>query len=206
MSSAFSKCSIRLGRGNANRFSSESSFTFELIYQRVRMKEVRKITHKVILLLMDILVFTYQIVREVILPTRRRKGNILSSLLTFFVGLMERVVSFEKSVVRQPVIFSHKYVKQGLVIAVGFLFLLSSVEWTVGQPGGAPINETQAVVTSERAWDAIGGFTTRHVKATVQILPGDFITRDYLSYKTSYLLSPGATPFDRCLRYCVFRI
>jgi hypothetical protein len=170
------------------------------------MKEVRKITHKVILLLMDILVFTYQVVRKVILPTRRRKGNILSSLLTFFVGLMERVVSFERSVVRQPVVFTHKYVKQGLIIAVGFLFLLSSVEWTVGQPGTAAVNETQAVVASEPQADNIGSFTTRHVKAIVQIQAGDFPASDPPSYKTSSLGSPGVTPFDRCLRYCTFRI
>jgi hypothetical protein len=171
-----------------------------------KTKEFREIIQKVILLFMDILVFTYQIVRKVILPARGRKGNILSSLLAFFVGLMERVVSFEKSVVRQPVVFSHKYVKQGLVIAVGFLFLLSSVEWTVGQPGSDPVNETQAVVTGEPAWNAIDGFTTRQVQATVQMLPGDFITRNYLPDKTSYLLSRGAMPFDRCLRYGVFRI
>jgi hypothetical protein len=170
------------------------------------MKEVRKITHKVILLLMDILVFTYQIVRKVILPTLRRKGNILSSLLAFFVGLLERAVSFERSIARQPVVFSHKYVRQGLVIAVGFLFLLSSVEWTVGLPGNAAVKATQTVVTGEPPVEAIGNFTTRHVTAIVQIQAGDFLASDPSSYTTSNLGSPGITPFDRCLRYRIFRI
>src|SRR5579863_9237072 len=96
------------------------------------MKEVRKIALKVLMLLLDILLFTWQVVRRVILPTRRRKGNLLSSLLTFVVGLLERIVFFEKSILKRPVVFTHRYVKQGLIIAVGFLFLLSSIEWTVG--------------------------------------------------------------------------
>jgi hypothetical protein len=170
------------------------------------MKEARKITHKVFLLLMDVLVFTYQIVRKVILPTRRRKGNILSSLLSFFVGLMERVVSFERSILRQPVVFTHKYVRQGLIIAVGFLFLLSSVEWTIRQPGTPAVSETQAVVASEPSESAIGGFTTRAEKTTVQIPAGDFFVPGWNSYKISGVLSPCAAPIDRCLRYCIFRI
>jgi hypothetical protein len=155
---------------------------------------------------MDIFVFTYQIVRKVILPTRRRKGNILSSLLAFFVGLMERAVSFEKSVVRQPVVFSHKYLKQGLVIAVGFLFLLSSLEWTVGLPGGTAVNETQATVTRANAGVPVEAFATRHVKARVQIPAGGFYIPGYLSSNTSPFVSPGAASFDRCLHYCVYRI
>jgi hypothetical protein len=85
------------------------------------VKEVKKITQKVLILLLDILILTRQVVRRVILPARSRKGNLLSSLLTFFVELLERIVSFEKSLLQRPVVFTHKYVRQGLIIAVGFL-------------------------------------------------------------------------------------
>src|SRR5258708_16864757 len=103
------------------------------------MNQARKIVYKIILLLIDILVFTYQIVRKVVLPARRRKGNILSSLLTFFVGLIERVMSFEKSILRQPVVFTHKYVKQTLIFTVGFLFLLFSIELHAPHPSPSNI-------------------------------------------------------------------
>src|SRR5258708_31534459 len=110
------------------------------------MKKVSKISNKAILLLVDfilllidILVFTYQTIRALILPTRRRKGNILSSLLSFFVGLLEKAISSEKSVLCQPVVFKHKYVKQVLVLAAGFFFffffLLLVVGTTFGFPG-----------------------------------------------------------------------
>src|SRR5258706_15059393 len=98
------------------------------------MRDVQKIAQKVLVLLLDILLFTWLVVRRGILPTRSRKGNVLSSLLTFFVGLLERIVSFEKSILQRPVVFTHRDVKQGVVGAVGFLFLLSSFEWTIGPP------------------------------------------------------------------------
>src|SRR5580692_1638580 len=90
------------------------------------MRAVQKIAQKVLVLLLDILLFTWHVVRRVLLPTRNRKGNVLSSLLTFFVWLVERIMSFEQSILQRPVIFSHKYVKQALVIAVGFLMSRSS--------------------------------------------------------------------------------
>ena len=114
----------------------------------LKMKEINKIAQKVLLLLMDILVFTWQIVRKVILPNRSRKGNLLSSLLTFFVGLLERIVSFEKNILQRPVVFTHKYVKQGLIVAVGFLFLLSSFEWTIAPSAEVAGHGSPAVVAS----------------------------------------------------------
>lgn len=44
------------------------------------MRAVQKITQKVLALLLDILLFTWQVVRRVMLPTWSRKGNVLSSL------------------------------------------------------------------------------------------------------------------------------
>jgi hypothetical protein len=170
------------------------------------MKEVRKIADKVILLLMDILVFGYQIVRKVILPTRRRKGNILSSLLSFFVGLVERVLAFEKSILRQPIVFKHKYVKQGLVLAAGFLFLLSSIEWTVGASPAAIVNETQAVATSEPAADAYGAFEARQVKTIDQIPVGSFSVSGFLPYKLPHAFAGEPVAVRRWIRYCIFRI
>jgi hypothetical protein len=170
------------------------------------MKEVRKIIHKIILLVTDILVFTYQIVREIILPTRRRKGNILSSVLAFFVGLVERVVSFENSLLQQPVVFSHKYVRKGLVIAVGFLFLLSSVEWTVGQTSDVAVNEAQAVVTSEPTADGVTFLAQRQGKATIQISAGHFFFPVFLSYRSPYALFGDPVAVKRWLRLCVFLI
>jgi len=131
------------------------------------MKVVQKIVQKVLVLLLDILLFAWQVVRRVLLPTRNRKGNVLSSLLTFFVGLLERVVSFEKSILQRPVIFTHKYVKQGLVFALGFLFLLSSVEWTMGGAPDTASNRSPEVAACASVGASVRMVTPRRVALSV---------------------------------------
>ena len=131
------------------------------------MKDVQKIAQKILVLLLDILLFTWFVIRRVILPTRSRKGNVLSSLLTFFVGLLERVVSFEKSILQRPVVFTHRYVKQGLIVAVGFLFLLSSFEWTIGPSTDTVVNGSPEVVACAPVIATARTVTPRRVALSV---------------------------------------
>lgn len=94
------------------------------------MHEIKKIIHKVCLLIIDILLFGYKTGKQIILPARRKKGNLLSSLFIFFVGIIERIGSFEHGVFRMAILLRQKYIKQSLLIVAGLLFLLSSVEWS----------------------------------------------------------------------------
>jgi len=84
----------------------------------------------------------YRTIRQVILPTKSRKGNLLSSLFLLFTGLIEQIISSAESVIRMhrtfhtPArlgtawAFSQKYLRRGLLIAAWALFILSSLEWT----------------------------------------------------------------------------
>ena len=173
---------------------------------RKKMKEVQKIAQKVLVLLMDILVFTWRVVREIILPTRRRKGNVMSSLLTFFVGLLERVVSFEKSILQRPVIFSHKYVKQILIVTVGFLFLLSSFEWTVGPSADGWGNRTQEVVVCAPAAGSIGTVASRRVDRAVIASTRAVVTKRFFVPALFPALNVGPAMSRRWLHFGVFRI
>jgi|SRR6185312_15012672 len=94
------------------------------------MQEIKKIINKVLLLILDVALFTFQTIQQVILPNSKRKGNILSSLLIFFVGIVERLGSFEYGVFRVPNLLKQKYIKRSLLIIAGLLFLLSFFEWT----------------------------------------------------------------------------
>lgn len=105
------------------------------------MSEIKEIIVKILLLALDILLFTFQTVKQIILPYGRRKGNILSSLLNFFIGILERVIRFEHGFFRMTSIVKHKYCKQSLIILTALLFLISSFEWT-GQP--LSNNETES--------------------------------------------------------------
>jgi hypothetical protein len=168
------------------------------------MKEVQKIAQKVLILLLDILLFAWHVVRRVLLPTRSRKGNVLSSLLTFFVGLLERIVSFEKSILQRPVIFTHKYVKQGLVIVVGFLFLLSSFEWTIDPSTDAGVNGSPEVVACAPVMATARTVTPRQVGFSVVALEG--VTCVAHSYIPTLNLAGPPMMGRRWLRFGVFRI
>ena len=166
------------------------------------MKSIQKIAQKALVFLMDILIFTWQVVRRVILPTRSRKGNVLSSLLTFFLGLLERIVSFEKSLLQRPVVFTHKYVKQGLIIAVGLLFLLSSFEWTIGPAAGTATNESQELVACAPAAASVRIETSHRADASIALPPECLATARYFHLSRT---SPPVTG-KRWLRFQVFRI
>ena len=168
------------------------------------MKSIQKIVQKALVFLTDILIFTWQVVRRVILPTRSRKGNVLSSLLTFFVGLLERIVSFEKSLLQRPVVFTHKYVKQGLIIAVGLLFLLSSFEWTIGPAAGTTANGSPEVVACAPVAASTRIETSRRADPSIVLSTGCLATGRY--FPTS--LPPTSPPVTgkRWLRFQVFRI
>lgn len=94
------------------------------------MNEIKKIISNISRLIIDILLFGYKTTRQIILPGRRKKGNLLSSLFIFFVGIIERIGNFEHGVFRMAHLLKQKYIKHSLLIVAGLLFLLSSIEWS----------------------------------------------------------------------------
>lgn len=98
--------------------------------QKDRLQQIRKIITKMSILIIDILVFAFNICRHLILPGKRKKGNLLSSLFIFFTGIIERLGSFEYGIFRMADLLKRRYIKQSLLIVAAVLFLLSSFEWT----------------------------------------------------------------------------
>ena len=95
-----------------------------------KREEIKKIILKVWQLLIDIIFFGYRIVKQITLPTKEKKGNLLSSVFIFFVGIIERIGNFEYGVFHMTNLLRRKYIKQSLLIVASLLFLLSSLEWT----------------------------------------------------------------------------
>lgn len=93
------------------------------------MKEIKEIFIKIVRLFLDILLFTYNIIRQVVLPNKKRKGNILSSLFVFFVGVVKKISHFEHRSFQMAIVFNQKYVRKGLFLIGAVLLLLSSFEW-----------------------------------------------------------------------------
>jgi len=94
------------------------------------MNEIKKIISKIFLLIIDILLFAFNICRQLILPGKDKKGNLLSSLFIFFTGIIERLGSFEYGIFQMTNLLKQKYVRQSMLIIATLLFLLSSFEWT----------------------------------------------------------------------------
>ena len=97
------------------------------------MAELRKIGNKVIMLLLEVVLFSIRIIKHIVLPNNIRKGNILYSLFVFFVGMVEIINRFEHGIFKMTKVFQQKYVRKGILITSLFLFLLSSLEWTKAQ-------------------------------------------------------------------------
>lgn len=77
----------------------------------------------------QVLLLCYAVARQIVLPGKGSKGNLLSSLFMLFAGIAEKVLELEKSIFKRSWLLQHRVVKLALVVTAGFFFLLSSFEW-----------------------------------------------------------------------------
>src|SRR5258708_39268614 len=79
------------------------------------MTELKKIVRKIFMLFLDITLFTIKIIKGIILPNRKTKGNILSSLFVFFIGAVEILNQFEHGIFQMTKVFKLKHVRKGVI-------------------------------------------------------------------------------------------
>lgn len=88
----------------------------------------------------------FRVVRQVVLPSRRKKGNLISSLLLLFVDVTEHITGCRQLLLTHPVLpkrkipaqqrledfwsYSKKRLRQITFIVSWLLFILSLLEWT----------------------------------------------------------------------------
>ena len=167
------------------------------------MNEIKKIIHKVYLLIIDILRFSYKTVSQVILPNRRKKGNLLSILFNLFVGIIERVAGFEHGVFLMANILKRKYIKQSLLIVTGFLFLLTSVEWT----GDKNINTNSGDYIAQFSNTVLKKVKHNNQKQVIVNSKTTYIASIYPAYKNILLSStPHTSSVKAFLAIHCFRI
>jgi hypothetical protein len=115
------------------------------------MREIKEILFKLFHFIIDVLLFGYKTIKQIVLPNRYKKGNLLSVLFIIFIGIVERLNNFEHGVFRMAHLLKQKYIKQSLLMASVFLFLLSSVEWTSERNTSYPANNSTVQVSSVSA-------------------------------------------------------
>ena len=167
------------------------------------MAEIKKIITKVFFLIVDIFLFGYNIAKQVILPYGCKKGNILSSLFIFFIGLIERLHSFGHGISCISNLLKNKYIKNSLLIVGGFLFLLSSIEWT-GDNNASIYSDNYTMQFSDAGVNKI---TVRKQSHTVSHSAINCLVNKYPSYKN--ILHSGAPLLFSVKQYlliCCIRI
>jgi hypothetical protein len=126
------------------------------------LKKLRPYISWLLVLITAVITLACRVARQVVLPTRTRKGNLLSSLFVLFTGLVEQVISSAKTIAgmhREFHIparldtawaFSRKWLRRGMLAAAWGLFILSSLEWTSARStaGDPPATEQQENISS----------------------------------------------------------
>lgn len=83
--------------------------------------------------------------RSIVLPNSKRKGNLLSSLLVFILGIIGHLNDVEHGFCRVGRLFKLQWLKNSLIVVISFLFILSLFEW-----GGQTPSCSQIQVASQK--------------------------------------------------------
>ena len=132
------------------------------------MGEIKNIVLNILNVVVDIFLLGIKAIKQLVLPGRNKSGNLISSLLIFFIDLVERLSLFQHGSMTN--IFNFKYLRRTVVLIAGTLFILASFECTF-QPHydtSNQENQTETLVAS-----------TTSKKAVVQ--PGNIL--QYQPYK-----------------------
>lgn len=92
------------------------------------MGEIKNIGVKILRLIIDIFLLGMKVIKQLVLPNKYRSGNIISSLLVFFICLVERLYLFEHGFFKMGNVFRQQYLRRFVFIIAGILFILASFE------------------------------------------------------------------------------
>lgn len=103
------------------------------------MKDIKSISGELWRIIVRLFFLLCQLGRQVILPNRRRKGNLLNTLFLFYIGVIESIQHFEHRQFKLSELFQNKLVRRGLMLLSFLLFLLTSFEQPLAVH--SPLNE-----------------------------------------------------------------
>lgn len=139
------------------------------------MTVFKNIFLKLFWLLADILVLGFHALKQLVLPSRTRKGNVLTSLFIFFINLIERLNVFKLGKFEMRSLFQNKYIRRAVFLLVSILFLLSLLE-SPGHQTTGPFAQsvfTQSSFSSEECTDVPEwetAYIMQHSSVTLRIL------------------------------------
>lgn len=158
------------------------------------MQKAKNILVEVWLLLIHIILTAYLLLKKIVLPGRNRKGNVLGSLFLFFITIAEKLIVFEQNILNSSWLIKNRFVKQGLIIASAFLFLISSVEWTAATAVSVRTEKTETIECNRIDKGSL------HISAAHQVRVESQVTR-----KNSQCLVIFSPPLSKNVQVCLKR-
>jgi|SRR5579872_1229347 len=139
------------------------------------MKSVKRIEPCIYIIsafVVDLFILVYGTLRRLTLPTRNKKGNLLSSLFHLFTELAERLICLKQELIRAPWTCGKKHIRFAMLVLTWALFLLASFEWTGLAPGsGLPVSGQQTSTNSNTIPTGNNAPSDATVKSTAFSLP-----------------------------------
>ena len=89
---------------------------------------MKNLSIKIWSLFIDLFLIVCQTIKQVMLPDRKRKGNVITSLFILFINIIKRLNHFEYGVFSMAKILKQKYIQQPILIIGGILLMLSFIE------------------------------------------------------------------------------
>lgn len=102
----------------------------------IKKQQIGKITDKIVLFIKALGMVISRVVKQIVFPGRKRKGNLLSSLLLFFLSLYDLMATFSWDFSIRFILRWKHYdravllMKRAILFTGCALFLLSSFEWS----------------------------------------------------------------------------
>ena len=146
------------------------------------MKDIKSISKELWRIILRLFFLLCQLSRQVILPNRRRKGNLLNTLFLFYIGFIESIQHFEHRQFKLSELFQNKLVRRGLMVFSFLLFLLTSFEQPLAVH--SPVNEPGKVQCSSQNISTGSAYecTTRLVSSKVECFSPSIVEDDQGSY------------------------
>lgn len=160
------------------------------------MQQAKYILKGIWQLVINILLIACGLIQKIVLPGRSRKGNVLGSLFLFFIAIAEKIIAFEQNIFHSSWLIRNRFVRQGLIIATAFLFLVSSIEWTADPAIAVRTEKTETIQFHQIDKTAVHISTADRVRTLSQTTGEEF---QYLPAFSPPLSKPVTLCFKRFL-------
>ena len=121
----------------------------------LKMKEIASLAESVCKLFFELFHLAVKLGKGVVLPNRKRSGNLLNTVFLLYIGVIENFIDFEYRQFKMANLFSNRFVAKTMMVIAFLLFILTSFEQpTVPRSSFYELKNTECsyAVTKEKSF------------------------------------------------------